>query len=269
MRILLVSLLGTLGLASPATAHDTWLRVGGGQAAAEARFLSLELGTGARYPKSEGAIPPGRIEQLGCESERREALPVAARQEHPTHLELRLRAGSAQAAACWLALRPNEVTLTPELVQAYFQEIRAPQRVRDAWVQRQARGESFREVYVKYVRIELPSLGDAAPPSLAAVRQPRGFPLELVPLGNDAVRTRAPSEFLALADGKPVSGLAVEFVHQRSPVGVWRETDAQGRVQLAPALPGEWLVRATLLEPPQSEGAPWRSRFATLTVYVP
>ena len=100
------------------------------------------------------------------------------------------------------------------------------------------------------------------------MRKPRNYPLELVPVGNDPVRAGGESEYQALADGKPVPNLAVEFVSLRSPLGIWKQTDADGRMRVSLPYGGEWLLRATVLVVPTSPQEPWRSSFATLTVQV-
>jgi hypothetical protein len=181
---------------------------------------------------------------------------------------MRSRVGDARAAACWLELTPIAFTLTPDLVQVYFDDIRAPQSVRDLWAAQQKAGIGWREVYRKFVRAELPLPGAAPATSVAALRGARGFPLELVPLGDAPVRARVAADYQALADGKPVAGLPVEFVSIRSPLGIWTQSDAQGRIRLALPFPGEWLLRATALDPPASPRDAWHSRFATLTVLV-
>lgn len=183
-------------------------------------------------------------------------------------LELRTRVGSAKAVACWLELRPVELTLTPELVQVYFRDIRAPQAVRDAWASQQSAGIVWKEIYRKYVRIEAPLPGAEAVTASAAMRLPRNYPLELVPVGHEPVVARAEAEFQALAGGRPVPDLAVEFVSLRNPAGIWRQTNADGRIRLALPFGGEWLLRSTVLSIPKSPQEPWRSSFATLTVQV-
>ena len=247
-------------------AHDTWLHVAEQQPGSG--LLALQMGSGARYPKSEGAVPGSRVVDPGCADETGAGRPLAPRQELPVMLELRTRVGPAKAVACWLELLPVELTLTPELVQVYFQDIRAPQSVRDAWAARQKAGLAWKEVYRKYVRIETPLPGAEAVAASAAMRLPRNYPLELLPVGHELVVARAEAEFQALAAGRPVPGLAVEFVSLRNPAGIWRQTDADGRIRLALPFGGEWLVRSTVLHIPVSPQEPWRSSFATLTVQV-
>lgn len=257
-----------LGLAacSAAFAHDTWLHVAEQQPGSG--LLALTMGSGARYPRSEGPVPPSRVVSPGCADETGASRPLAPRQEQGLLLELRARAGAAMAVACWLELQPMELTLTPELVQVYFQDIRAPQAVRDAWAAQQKAGIAWKEIYRKYVRIEAPLPGADAVAASAAMRTPRNYPLELLPVGSDPVRAGTQAEFQALAGGKPVPNLPVEFVSLRNPAGIWRQTDANGRMRLALPFRGEWLLRSTVLNLPAAPQEPWRSAFATLTVQV-
>lgn len=249
-----------------ALAHDTWLHVAEQQPGSG--LLALQMGSGARYPKSEGAVPGSRLVNPGCADDAGESHPLAPREERQPMLDLRTRVGAAKAVACWVELQPVDLALTPELVQVYFRDIRAPQDVRDAWTAQQKAGIGWKEIYRKYVRIEAPLAGADAAPASAAMRRPRNYPLELVPVGNEPVRARVEAEFEALAGGKPVPNLAVEFVSLRNPAGIWRQTDAHGRMRLALPFGGEWLLRSTVLYIPASPMDPWRSSFATLTVQV-
>src|SRR6476469_6801436 len=47
-----------------AFAHDTWLHVADQQPGSG--LLALQMGSGARYPKSEGAVPASRVLGAGC-----------------------------------------------------------------------------------------------------------------------------------------------------------------------------------------------------------
>lgn len=255
-----------LAVSGAALAHDTWLHVAEQQPGSG--LLVLQMGSGARYPRSEGPVPGSRVVGPGCADETGAGRALAPRQELPLMLELRARVGGAKAVACWLELPPVNLVLTPELVQVYLQDIRAPQAVRDAWAAQQKAGIAWKEAYRKFVRIETPLPGADAVAASPEMRKPRNYPLELLPVGTDPVRARTEAGFQALADGKPVPGLAVEFVSLRSPAGIWRVTDSQGRLHLALPFGGEWLVRSTVLKVPASPQEPWRSAFATLTVQV-
>ena len=255
-----------LAACGAAFAHDTWLHVADQQPGSG--LLALEMGSGARYPKSEGAVPGSRLVSPGCVDETGASHSLAPRQEHDVTLDLRARVGTARATSCWLELLPVDLVLTPELVQVYFHDVRVPQAVRDARTAQQKAGIGWKEVYRKYVRIETPVPGAEATTSWAALRKPRNYPLELVPVGDAPVRPNAEAEFEALSNGKPVAGLAVEFVSLRSPLGIWKETGADGRVKVTLPFAGEWLLRATVLDIPPAPQEPWRSKFATLTVQV-
>ncbi|MGZ5179120.1 MAG: DUF4198 domain-containing protein [Ramlibacter sp.] len=247
-------------------AHDSWLRAADAQPGSG--LVALDLGNSARYPRSDGPTPAPRIAQSGCVDEQGTRTALLPRGEQSVWLELRARLGAARAAGCWVELKPKDIALTPELVQAYLDDIRAPQAVRAAWAEQQRGGLPWREVYRKFIRIELPALRGADAVDLAALRRPRGFPLELVPVGSQPLRAGAPGEFLALADGRPVAGLPVEFVSRRSPVGVWRQSDADGRIRIALPFGGEWFLRSTVLDVPATPQDAWHSRFANLTVMV-
>jgi Domain of unknown function (DUF4198) len=74
--------------------------------------------------------------------------------------------------------------------------------------------------------------------------------------------------FEVLRDGQPLPGLAVEFRHERAPLGVWRRTDAQGRVEMRLPLPGRWVLRGTELRAVRDSPGHWESRFVTLAFEV-
>lgn len=256
------ALAGALLLAcTAAAAHDSWLRVADVQRSAD--LLVLDLDGGARYPKSEWPTPAARVATSGCAGA--SAYPLVARGEQATALEMRARVSRETPLTCWVELKPQDIAIEDALVPVYFDDIRAPEPLRRKWAQLHADGVAWKEVYRKFVRIELapPGAGDAA-----ALRRPLNVALELLPVGGAPLRRGVESEYLALADGKPVEGLAVEFVSYRSPVGVWRQSDSNGRFRFTPPFPGEWLLRSTALDAPAGPGQPWRSRFATLTVQV-
>jgi uncharacterized GH25 family protein len=250
--------------ALPASAHDTWLHRA--QRQPGSGLLVLELGSGGRYPHSEFAIAGSRVADASCVDEAGKRSALVPRTEHEAWLELRARMGSARAAACSLELLAVEATLTPDLADLYMDDVRAPQAVRDAWAAQKKAGIAWKEVYRKYVRIE--AAVDASQPAatFAELRKPRGQPLELIPAGNEPLAAGKPADFVALANGKPLANLSVEFVPSRGTIGLWRQSDAQGRLQVTLPSAGEWVLRATAFDIPSSPQEPWRTRFGTLTV---
>jgi hypothetical protein len=85
--------------------------------------------------------------------------------------------------------------------------------------------------------------------------------LRLAPSGLLAVGVEA--QFQVLRDGRPLPDFPVELVNERSPVGLWQRTDADGRVRIKLALPGRWLLRGTDLRLSASDATRWDSRFIT------
>jgi hypothetical protein len=69
-----------------------------------------------------------------------------------------------------------------------------------------------------------------------------------------------------LRDGRPLAGLAVELRSDLSPIGIWRSTDADGRVELTLPLAARWILRGTDVRP--ADGDRWDSRFVTLAFEV-
>jgi len=213
-----------------------------------------------RYPLAESA--PAGVEDAGCvdASGRRQPLKPAG----GTETALQLRTVASGPLGCWATLGAYEITLPPHLVEVYLREIRPPAQVRSTWTALQERGLPWAESYRKFARIE--SGTDAASEKvLRRLRAPQGLPLEIVVLGNAPLRAGELTEFQVLSQGQPVEGLAVELVSERSRLGVWGRSDAQGRLEHRLPFGGAWLLRATLLE---SEGERWRSRFVTLAVDV-
>lgn len=253
-------LLGAFAASAPA--HDSWFRPAPAQPSGD--LLVLDLEGGARYPRSEWPTPAGRIANAGCASAAG-VLALVPRTEQATALQMRVRVDRSAPLTCWAELKPQDIAIEPGLVQTYFDDIRAPDRVRQAWAQLHAQGVAWKEIYRKFIRIEMPQPGGR---DRAALRKPLNAALELLPVGSAPLQRGVESEYVALSDGKPVEGLAVEFVSYRSPVGVWRQTDHEGRFRFVPPLPGEWLLRSTALDPPQGPDHVWHSRFATLTVSI-
>lgn len=255
------------GLAALAHAHDSWLSPS--RHDAPAGIVALELATGTRYPAAEFGQSAGSVARAGCAATDGSAVTLAPVKEQPHGLELAAKAsGTQRPAACWLELREAEIEMQPRLVPVYLAEIQASAAIRETWASLQARQLPWRERYRKYARIELPAAQPRSPVEWAAVRQPVGLGLEIVVLGGEPLVAGRPQAFQVLRDGKPLADLPVELVSERSPLGVWRRTDAQGMLRQSLPFTGRWLLRGVDLRRSEADPQAWESRFVTLSIEV-
>jgi hypothetical protein len=246
-----------------AQAHDSWLSTAG---SAQSGRVELHMATGERYPLASSAPAATSLAQAGCVDGRGRTLRLRPGREQATALTLQATRRGSGPLACWVELAAHDITLEPTLVAVYLREIQPPDAVRQAWAAQQEHGLPWQERYRKFARIEV-SGAQHTPQQLRAIRAPRGQDLEIVVLGDTVLRSGQPARFQVLSRGVPVPGLAVELVSERSAIGVWGRSDAEG--QLGHILPfaGAWLLRATLLERGARQGE-WQSRFVTLAFEV-
>jgi len=70
--------------------------------------------------------------------------------------------------------------------------------------------------------------------------------------------------FQVLRDGKPIADLPVELVGTLSPLGLWRKTDAEGRVRVTLPVAGRWILRGVDLRVSSKSVDEWESWFVVL-----
>jgi hypothetical protein len=234
---------------APVRAHDTWFAPGSAG--------GLTLGTGNRFPVTELAVDDKYFAKRGCIAA--DGAPRALDKQRFADTATHLRTG-AGAAACFVQLDAFDVELADDKIALYFKEIRPPQAVLDTWQQMRARGLPFKERYIKSARIELDAAVAARP--VGTVMDA----LRLAPSGPLSVGSEA--EFQLLRDGQPLADFNVELVNERSPVGLWHRTDAQGRIRAKLPLPGRWVLRGTVLRVAAGDATRWESWFITYSFSV-
>lgn len=234
----------------PAQAHDTWFKH---QPAVDGA-LSLALGTGNKFPVFDSGIDARYLVESGC---RAGQLATALRPagNEPASLQLR---GLAQAATCWAQLAPFEVTLAADKIPLYLREVGASPELRATWAAMAARGLPWRERYTKHARIEL-----GAPSA-----QPAPLGMDLLIEHDGAVQPGELITVRVLREREPLAGQAVELRGDVLPLGIWRRSDAQGRLQVKVPTAGRWLLRAIDLRVSPTSPDMWDSRFATLAFEV-
>jgi hypothetical protein len=245
-----------LSLTPSSWAHDSWMSPAPAGA-------DIEIGTGNRFPVMDVNVGPANIVRSRCTDGERA---VGLNAGEVTARSLRLVPQQGRPLACWIELGALEVVIDPAIVQVYFADIQASAATRQAWAAQQARGLSWRETYRKFARIELAAASDASAQRRLQARQPAGLPLEIVVVGDQPLAARAPLQFQVLRDGAPVADFPVEFVSARSPLGIWRRTDAEGRLREALPFPGRWLLRGTDLQLAPGDADRWASLFVTLAI---
>lgn len=250
-----------LAAAAGAPAHDTWFQRLPSTSLGHVQFA---LSTGTQFPGQE--FPVG-IEQLtvqGCRGDGRASAPMAHVEDRERALVLRSDAPVPAGAAltCWAQLEPVPIDLDAHIVEIYLDEIHAAPWVRRAWAEQQAGGLRWQEDYTKNARIEV---GGRSPGGSAPV----GMGLDaLMNASRRPIRRGDRLEFQILRDGLPLPGLALELRHETDPVGIWRETDVQGRVSAEIPRAGRWLLRGTELRRAGEDPQRWVSRFVTLAFDV-
>ena len=273
-----IFLAGLLLAAAAAQAHDTWFHA----LPAVAGAPVLALGTGNRFPVQESGVGTEFLARQGCSlidapkpaeagrplresrkvakphflesADGRSASQPLMRPLHNVAHALILR-GPPRAQSCWAQLVPLEVELAADKVAIYLREVQADPALRATWADMQRRGVPWKERYTKHARIDF-SVVEGEP----------------VPMAMDIVREASANgslSFRVLRDGQPVPGLAMEWVSDTASLGIWRRSDAEGRVRVPALPPGRWVLRAIDLRLSMVEPDRWESRFVTLAFEVP
>jgi hypothetical protein len=256
-------------MAGNAAAHDSWFvalpRTDRGE-------VVLALGTGNQFPVMDTSIPLAQLARTGCQGEGQQRPgPMRWVADRPIALVLR-SARPVQAAAaltCWAQLRTIDIEIDNATVDIYLQEVNASPAVRERWQAMRARGVRWQESYTKHARIEL------GVPEPAAPAPPPAAPAPVVGLGLD-LRLETPGPLRAgdtlraqlLRDGQPLAGQPLELRSDLSPLGIWRQTDADGRISVTVPLAANWLLRGVELRPSETKPDAWDSRFITLAFEV-
>ncbi|KPF58654.1 hypothetical protein D621_05125 [beta proteobacterium AAP51] len=251
---------------APAWAHDSWFAPLPRTDRGEAVFA---FGTGNQFPVQEVTIPLTQLQRSGCQGPGQRVAPMRWVADRPVALVLRsARPVPATAAlTCWAQLHPIPIEIDDATVEVYLNEISALPAVRERWAALRARGVRFQETYTKVARVELNALepgAAAAAPSSGGPEAVPGLALDLrvespLPLrAGDTLRAQL------LRDGQPLAGLPLELRSDLSPLGIWRQTDAEGRISVPVPLAANWLLRGVDLRPAEGRPDAWDSRFITL-----
>jgi len=159
--------------------------------------------------------------------------------------------------------RPTAITLPPERFNQYLRDegldqvaqFRAAHRQNDA---------PARELFARCAK----ALLQTGKPSTSQLDRPVGMTLELI-AGRNPYTLRAGDGLSVqlLFEHTPLQGALVIALNRQHPdTRVAIRTDADGRVLLPLADPGEWLIKAVhMIAAPKESSADWQSYWASLT----
>jgi hypothetical protein len=209
-----------------------------------------------QFPVQQVAVGAPSLARGGCRDGEGRALPLRTLRETPTALILAVAPGATQTLSCWGQQSPFEVELPADKVALYLREINPPAWVHAEWARLQSLGLPWKERYAKHARIELGRDDGTATAPVAMAMD--------VLLDHPAPRVGEPLVFQVLRDGQPLADQAVELRGDMSPFGLWRRTDAEGRVSFTAPLAGRWVLRGTDLRRSETQPDQFESRFFNL-----
>jgi uncharacterized GH25 family protein len=251
-----------LGLAhaASAAAHDTWLQPRS-WSVRPGQTLRVDLTSGMGFPALDHAVRGDRIARAAVRLAGTEAALRKSALSHSLHLDAPLPAPGV--ATIWVELKPWSLTLTPEQITEYLDEIGAKETIGPLW-SRIPEPKQWRETYRKHAKTYV-RVGDAAGDE--SWRTPVGMPLELVPESDPtALRSGDVLRLKLLRGGAPLAGVALTALYEGAKQRLSQQTDVEGRASFALDAAGAWLLAATDLR--QATGGEWESDFATLTIRV-
>jgi len=256
--LLAISLL----LPTAATAHEWWLLPNRFAApAAEPIAIAHRVGTG--WPGETLPRSAARVVRFGLVDRLGERPIEGVEGADPAGATALRRPGAAFAV---YRSRPSSVRLEAEAFESYLRE----EGLDSVIARRAASGESLQpglEIFSRNAKALLTAAGGDAARDARLLRRPVGLDLELVPETDPRSSTAGPLVLRLLFHGKPLAGALVKaFPKDGNERRVAGRTGADGRVRLALAEPGVWLVSTVhMVDAPAGSDARWESLWSSLT----
>lgn len=244
-------------------AHETWLAPNQGYVA-PGMPVRLDFTSGGSFPILETAITSDRLAAFGVRLAGEILKPTVAAGTHSLRFNLTPPKEKEGFATAFVSLKPRKLTLTPDKVAAYLDEIGQTAAFLEKW---KARPEprTWREEYAKHAKAFF-RVGKASDDSW---KTPAGMGLEIVPL-SDPTRASPTDVFTvqALRGGQPLKAFTlVALVDPKTP-RAFAVTDAQGKAAFKLDHPGRWLIEGTDLRESTKPGLDFESDFTTVLVTV-
>ncbi len=253
-------------------AHETWLLPNKFQCST-GEELKIALTSGMEFPENDTGIKPERIKlsQARIGNETRKEL---SSQLFDDRLELTFAAPKPGIVSVSVDLAAKDIELTDDVVEEYFEEINASEKIRKQWNQLKGK-KRFKEQYTKHAKtiIAVVDTKNAANFTNAEFendkswRDPLGLKFELVPMTNPLqVKTGDTFEVQALKSGKPFESLTIGWMQAGSTQRHFATTDSSGIAKLKFEGRGPVVLYSVDLRLKADDT--WESDFTTLTLDV-
>lgn len=243
-------------------AHETWLAPNQGYVA-PGLSVRIDMSSGGGFPVLETAIEPDRLAKFGVRLGEETLKPTFVSGPRSLKFNLSLPKDKEGLATAFVSLKPRRLTLTPDKVAEYLEEIDQPALL-EKWKTR-PEPRTWREEYTKHAK----AFFRVGKTEEGAWLKPIGLGLEIVPM-SDPTRGNANEDFTVqvLKGAQPLAGLTLTaLIDPRTPRAFF-VTDAQGKASLKLNRPGRWLIEGTDLRETTKAGLDFESDFTTMLVTV-
>lgn len=246
-----------------ASAHDTWL-LADALSTPVGTSIAVKLTSGEIFPVDDFAIEPARVSRaivrLGGTT-----APLGAGQLRPKVLRYTWRPARAGIATMAVELLPRTLTLAPDKIAEYLDEIDATPALRATWA-RIPSPKQWRESYTKHAKTYVRA-GD--PGADSSFSTPLGLGLELVARSNPTtLRAGDTLTVRVFKNGVAMPGFHVGAMASGAARASFFVTDAMGDARVVFPSAGRWLLNGTELRRSSKPNLEWESDFTTLTVSV-
>lgn len=257
---ILSALAFVIALATPVSAHDTWLIPDQFNVAPKST-VTLDMTSGMEFPKLDVGPKPERVESAKCRLAGK-TFDITNKLAAPNSLQFKAELADVGVATFWVKLPPRAIELTPDQVKEYLDEVDAPEALRKQWAE--MKEQRWRESYTKHPKT-FARVGQ--PESDRSWTEPVAMFLEIVP-EKDPTALKAGDDFpvRVLKGGAPFAGFSLNAVSAGETKGETRKTDSNGRVTFRLGRDGRWLLRGTDIRKSSQPDTDWESDFATLTM---
>jgi len=216
-----------ISTSAPAMAHLTWIDAG---------QQSMGLSTGHNFPAKEITVKGEYVESVRCTGITGKVFDVPFDNNSIRYVY------KERPANCLAILKTSQIELSPRQGAQHFDE----NKVDKTLVNKVLQSEKFSEEYFKAAQIKpIEKDGDLYNPDIAQfVTMP----------GND-------STVYVYRNGSPVPNLPVGLEYPETPITLWSNTDAAGKVTLLLQPASKALLRALVTEP---VGDGYKSQFLSV-----